>query len=330
MNAKSLFARIAALAEILLVLALGNIVGVALYDFLVTAEIAARADGVQAALHGGLRIFLRIGCVAAFGLALLWFRRGIRPAATGLTLANKPLGSLIATGVVLGAVSSLLISMVFAVHTLIPLGEGLTAWDELRRSRLDAAFYVELLATSVIVPPLVEEIMARGYMRVRLVESYGVTGGVVLAGLVFALAHGKFISTDPLLAIFMVLLIVNSVSWTYLAQTSGSLVPPMVAHAMTNTIATVVLFNVWVPLAFTGALILWQREAIGTTIREFANAWRNDPDLAGMWSGIVLLVAVIAGLVTGMSQFGRMPTLLLFGSVALLVFLVNLVRERQG
>ena len=53
--------------------------------------------------------------------------------------------------------------------------------------------------------------MARGYMRLRLVESYGQISGVVLTGLVFALAHGKSVSADPLLAVFMVVLAISSV-----------------------------------------------------------------------------------------------------------------------
>ncbi len=315
--ARSRFARLAALAEIILVLALGNIVGVAAYEAIVPAELAE--DGALVALYEGLRIFLRIGFVAAFGLALLWFRRGLTPRDAGLTRAGQPLEHLIGIGIVLGGFSSFLIGLVFAVHAIVPLGEGLPAWDEVRDASLDTAFFVNMLATSIIIPPLMEEIMARGYMRVRLVESNGAIGGVVLTGLVFALAHGKFISTDPLLIAFMAILIISSIAWAYVAQLTGSVIPSMVAHAMTNTFATMVLFDVWVPFALITAFVLWQRQPILKALRQFLDDWRTDHQVTGLLFSVVALVLILAMLMFAMMQLGRTTGLLVFGGVALLV-----------
>jgi membrane protease YdiL (CAAX protease family) len=322
------FARLAALAEIFLALALGNIVGVAIYEAIAPAQVLSDGGGgTTEALYAGLRILLRLGSVAAIGLALLWFRRGLTPRDAGLTRAGKPLGYLVGVGLLLGGFSSFLIGMVFAVHAVVPLGEGLTGWQELRLATRDTAFYVELLATSIIIPPLVEEIMARGYMRLRLVESYGRIGGVILTGLVFALAHGKFISTDPLLAIFMIVLIVSSISWAYIAQTTGSLIPPMIAHAITNTFATVVLFDVWACFGAVTALVLWQRRPIIGTLRQFLEEWRAESDKAGLWFGALILVLIITILLIAMSQFGRMPALLGLGTLALLVAIRSFVSD---
>ena len=322
------FARLAALAEIFLVLALGNIVGVAIYEAVVPAQIlSGDGSGSAAALYAGLRIFLRIGFIATFGLALLWFRRGATPRDAGLTRAGKPLSYLVGVGVLLGGFSSFLVGTVFAVHAVVPLGEGLAGWQELRLATRDTTFYVELLATSIIVPPLVEEIMARGYMRLRLVESYGRIGGVILTGLVFAFSHGKFISTDPLLAISMILLVVSSISWAYIAQTTGSVIPPMIAHAMTNTFATVVLFDVWAPFGAVIALVLWQRRPIIETLRQFLEEWRAESDKVGLWFGVLILVLIITTLLIAMSRFGRMPALLGLGTLALLITIRSCVGD---
>ncbi|MCH8082306.1 MAG: CPBP family intramembrane metalloprotease [Proteobacteria bacterium] len=35
----------------------------------------------------------------------------------------------------------------------------------------------------------------------------------------------------------MAILIIGSIAWTYIVQTTGSLIPSMVAHAMTNSVA---------------------------------------------------------------------------------------------
>lgn len=325
------FPRIAALAEVLFVLALGNIAGVLIFEAIVPASAtSAEAGGVTEALYAGLRIFLRIGLIAVFGLTLLWFRRGLSPRDAGLTRAGQPLSHLVGIGFVLGLFSSFLVGSVFAVHAIVPLGEGLTAWATIRESELDLAFYVDLLATSIIIPPLVEEIMARGYTRLRMVESYGRIGGVILTGLIFALAHGKFISADPLLAVSLVLFVISSISWTYIAQTTGSLIPPMIAHAMTNGIATAILFNVWMPFATVTLLLLWQRRPIFTALRHFANDWRMDEEKAGLWFGIVVLVVGIAATMIVMSLFGRVSGLIALGTVGLLITVANILREKRS
>lgn len=323
-------AQLVALAEILFVLAAGNIAGALIYGAIVPPSVSAgEASGVVEGLYGGLAILLRIGLIAAFGLALIRYRRGTTLREVGLTRAGKPLGHLIGIGVLLGAFSCLLIGLVFAVHALVPFGEGLAAWDDLRIAPRNAAFYVDLLATSIIIPPLVEEIMARGYMRVRLVESYGVMGGVVLTGLIFALAHGKFISTDPLLAVFMVTLVINSVSWAWITQNTGSLIPAMVGHALTNGIATLYLFNVWVPLAAVCALILWQRQPVIAALCHFADEWRADSQKTSLWLGVFVLVAVIAILTIAMSTIGRMNALILVGALCLVITIANVVMEKR-
>ena len=324
------FAKIAALVEILFVLALGNIAGVAIYEAVAPAAVAAgEASGVEAGLYAGLRIFLRIGMVAAFGLALLKFRRGTTLRDAGLTRAGRPLGELVGVGIVLGAFTSFLVGSVFALGSLVPLGEGLAGWSEIRNSTLGTAFYVNLLATSILIPPLTEEIMARGYNRLRMVESYGPMGGVILTGLIFALIHTKFISTEPMLAISMVMLIIGSISWTYIAQRTGSLIPPMVAHAMTNTIAVAILFNLWLPFAAVTALVAWRHRPILNTLRQFAADWRADQQKLGLLFGIVGLVAIAAATMFALSRFERTTVLATIGVVGLVVTLANIVMEKR-
>ena len=323
-NSVSRVAQLAALAEILLVLAAGNIAGALIYAAIVPASVAAgEASDVVESLFAGLRILLRIGLIAAFGLALLRYRRGSTLRDAGLTRAGKTVPHLIGVGILLGAFSSFLAGLIFAIHAVVPFGGGLAAWADIRVAPRNTAFYVDLLATSLIIPPLIEEIMARGYMRVRLVESYGVIGGVVLTGLIFALAHGKFISTDPLLAVFMIALVISSVSWTWVAHTTGSLIPSMVGHALTNAFATLYLFHVWVPFAVVCALLLWKHGPVMAALR------RADSQKSSLWLGAFVLVTVIAILMFAMSAIGRLNALIAVGSMSLVITILNVVSEKR-
>jgi membrane protease YdiL (CAAX protease family) len=322
--------RLAALAEVLLILAAGNLLGAALYSLIAAPSVGdGTASELVLAAHSGFLILLRLGLAGALGFLLLFMRRRITPRQAGLGRNGQPLARLLGQGVILGLVSGFLISLLFLVHSRIPLGEGLPAWKTYSERPIDAAFWVGLLGTSVLIPPLVEEIMTRGYMRVRLVESYGTMAGVVLTSLVFGLSHARYLQADGMLLLFMAVLLVNSLMWTYLAQKTGSIIPPLVAHALSNGIGTAVLFNVWIPfLLVTIAVLLFIRPILATG-REFFDDWRHDRSRGSLVQGIAIVLAVLAVALVLLGQTGRSITLAVLGGFCLIVTLVNLVAERS-
>ncbi|MDP6653887.1 MAG: CPBP family intramembrane metalloprotease [Gammaproteobacteria bacterium] len=118
--------------------------------------------------------------------------------------------------------------------------------------------------------------MTRGYFRVRLVESYGVIAGVILTSLVFGLSHTRHLAGDGMLLLFMFLLLINSLMWTYLAQKTGSVIPSMVAHSLTNGVGTAVLFNIWIPFALVSAGVIIFYKPIVITCKQFLQDWQQD------------------------------------------------------
>ena len=322
--------KLAALAEVLLILALGNIIGEALFAGIVPDAVAdGTASSFSLALYEGLLIFLRLGLAGLLGLSLLYFRTGTTPGQAGLSRNGHPLAVLIGQGVILGLCSGFLVALLFAVHRIIPLGEGLAAWWTYSETPIDAAFWIYLLGTSVLIPPLTEEIMTRGYFRVRLVESYGAMSGVILTGLVFALSHTRYLQGDGMLLLFMAVILVNSISWTYLAQRTGSIIPAFVAHAISNGIGTAVLFNVWLPLVLVCLGVMLFNRPIRTGLAEFLRDLRGDREIRSLWQGLFIVLAILAVALTMLGLFGRQATLLSLGVFCLLVTLVNLITERR-
>ena len=208
---KTTFLYLAALAEVLLVLAAGNLIGELLFNLVMPASVLDRtaADTVIAA-SDGLLILLRLGAAGVMGLALLYWRRDISPQQAGLSLAGKPLTTLLGQGCLLGLVSGGLVASLFALQRVVGLGEGLPAWRTYSQQPINLAFLISLLGTSILIPPLTEEIMTRGYMRSRLVEAFGPMSGVLLTALVFGLSHSRYIAADGMLFGFLLLLICNS------------------------------------------------------------------------------------------------------------------------
>jgi len=327
----TLFRRFAALAEILSVLVLGNLIGLSLYQLMIPGSVAdGTADAVLIATSEGILILLRIGSAALIGFALLYHRRGLTPRDAGLSRNRQPLYTLVRTGIAMGIVTTFPIALLFAAYALFPFGEGLEAWWTYPERDIDPAFWVGLLATSVLVPPLTEEIFTRGYQRVRLVESYGVMGGVVLTGLVFALSHTRYLVADPMLLLFLLSIVFSSISWTYLAQKTGSIIPAMVAHAVTNGTAMIILFDVWIPLVVLTGILVAMWRPVAQMIRQFFLDWREDTDARSLWTGIaVIIVLFVPGLML-LPLLGRVPTLATIGAVLLLVTLLNLIGEKRG
>jgi|GEM_PF-3403608 len=324
------FNRLAALAEVLLVLALGNIIGEALFVAIVPDTVAnGSASEIATAAYEGLLILLRLGLAGLFGLALLYYRTGVTPRQAGLSRNGHPLASLIGQGLILGLFSSFLVTLLFAVHSVTPLGEGLAAWWTYSDTPINTAFWIYLLGTSVLIPPLTEEIMTRGYFRVRLVESFGMMSGVILTALVFGLSHARYLQGDTMLLLFMAVILINSVSWTYLVQKTGSIIPALVAHALSNGIGTAVLFNVWLPFVLVSFAVLLFSKPILATLRTFFHDLQTDHQKHSIWQGlaIVLVILVLALLLLGVA--GRQLTLIALGVFCLLVTLTNLFMERK-
>ena len=324
------FAHLAALAEVLLVLAAGNLIGELIFSLVMPASVLDRsASEMVLATSDGLLILFRLGTVAAIGLGLLFWRRGVTPRQAGLSRAGKPITTLVSQGLLMGLVSGGLVAILFALQELVVLGEGLPAWRTYSQEPLNLAFLISVLGTAVIVPPLTEEIMTRGYMRHRIVEAYGPMAGVLLTALVFSLSHSRYVSSDGMLFGFLCILIINSIMWTYSAQRTGSIIPALVAHALANGIGTLVLFNVWWPLlTILLFLIPWLPHLRGGW-QSFLLDWSLDNEKSSLWSGLIIIVVVLVLAMTGLSVLGRTLTLLLLGGGSLVVTALAFMRSEK-
>ena len=311
-------ARIAALAEVLLVLALGNIIGAAIYPYVVSSSVLdGSASENSLAFASGLLIFLRLGSAAVIGLILLYLRTGQTPRAAGLSRNGHSLSYLLKQGLVLGVISSFLIGLLFFVHSIIPLGEGLAAWWTYADTPINTAFLISLLGTSILIPPLTEEILMRGYNRARLVESFGPMAGVVLTGLVFALSHTRYLVADAMMLLFMGEILISSILWTYSAQKTGSIIPALIAHSLSNGIASLILFQVWLPFLLLLIMIVLIRKEVSRMLASMKQDWQKDDKKHSTWQGIGIILSILVFALVLISLIGRLPTIITLGVVCL-------------
>lgn len=246
--------------------------------------------------------------VAKFGLilGLAWVlyrwhhREPVRATLTNwaVTSSGRSVGNLLGGGVLLYGFAALPIQLLFLVHEAVPFGEGLPVWGLVEEIGLRPDFLLFILLTSILLPPLLEEPIARGYIRRRLADGYGPMGGVVLSAFVFSLSHGQFLAPDPFLLLVMVCHVFQAVCWAYVVWRTGSLVPAIVAHALINTPIPHTLPVLGCLVAAMVALLLLRRSQLAEWLARFRQDWRDAPAkreiaLAALGVALVLVSLVL-------------------------------------
>lgn len=94
----------------------------------------------------------------------------------------------------------------------------------------------------VVLPPIVEEILSRGFMYTGLRKYMKVTPSAIIVSIFFAAAHLQFGSGAPLLWVAAIDTFVLSLVLVYLRETTGKLAAPMLLHGMKNAVAFSLLF----------------------------------------------------------------------------------------
>ena len=152
------------------------------------------------------------------GLAALGFRPA-SPAALGLALA------LVGAFFLLATAWSSLVEHLVGEQPVQAITRQVLADPQAWSSRL-------ALAYGVLLAPLVEELLFRGFLLVPLVARIGPTRGLLLTALMFGVLHAADPWTVPLLVVFGLVL-------GALRLRSGSLLPPLLLHLGNNLLSTV-------------------------------------------------------------------------------------------
>ena len=96
----------------------------------------------------------------------------------------------------------------------------------------------------VLLPPLIEEMLCRGFLFSGLKTKLPIIGAALVTSLVFAMPHLQIGSGNPLLWAAFIDTFILSMVLVYLRVSSGSLWPSIGLHAVKNGIAFVALFVV--------------------------------------------------------------------------------------
>ena len=150
---------------------------------------------------------------------------------------------------------------------VLPLGRGPQHWT-LLQSLDRPGIWLYLLVGSFGLVPIVEELLARGYIQTRLAEDFGAPAAILITALFFTFSHTQYFIASALGVGMLASLLVGSIAAGYVRHRTGSLLPGILAHACGNlpfrgwvepTVLAVmaVVIVVWWRTIFAAARRLW-------------------------------------------------------------------------
>jgi membrane protease YdiL (CAAX protease family) len=103
--------------------------------------------------------------------------------------------------------------------------------------------YLFIFLSLVVIPPITEEILFRGYLFGKLLQSVRFRYAAIITSFVFASLHLQFGSGAPLLWVAAIDTFILSLFLCYIRFKSSSLWPAILLHMIKNAIAFIVLFG---------------------------------------------------------------------------------------
>ncbi|MDB5181724.1 MAG: hypothetical protein JWP13_487 [Candidatus Saccharibacteria bacterium] len=94
----------------------------------------------------------------------------------------------------------------------------------------------------VVLPPIVEELVMRGFLFTSLLKRFRFLGAAILTSIVFAAAHLQFGSGAPLLWVAALDTFILSIILCIMRYKTGSLWPGIFLHALKNLVAFLSIF----------------------------------------------------------------------------------------
>jgi membrane protease YdiL (CAAX protease family) len=188
---------------------------------------------------------LLIGLLTLALLGLFIRSRRIKLAQIGLARLPRP-SDLWSALVTFGLYFVTLIVLLAVLSNTVP---GIDIEQQQQIGFEDAAGFGPLLLvfiSLVILPPIVEEILVRGFLYGGLRNKLRPISAGLIASFIFAVAHLQFGSGEPLLWVAAIDTFILSLFLVRLRETTGNLWSGMTVHFMKNGVAFTALFIIGV------------------------------------------------------------------------------------
>lgn len=188
--------------------------------------------------------FLAVLLIEVVTIGLLWWAHSLRKQKFFSLVGLQKRPKLFHLGVAILTYCIYFVTLLVVVaiaNTLIPALDVDQA-QQLGFENAKGGSLIFVFATLVILPPIAEEILFRGFLFKRLRGLITLYPAAIITSIIFALAHTEFLGDNPLNWIAALDTFILSLFLIYLLQKTKSLWPSIFLHAIKNSLAFIVLF----------------------------------------------------------------------------------------
>lgn len=187
--------------------------------------------------------FVMILAVEAITLWLIWLFLRLRRVKLKTIGLVKPEYGDVAYGLAGYAVYFVLFVMISVVARLLLPGLDMEQEQEIGFSKdITGLALAYVFASLVLLPPITEEIVTRGFLYTGLRKKLSVVTSAIVTSILFAAAHLQWGSGNGLLWVAALDTFVLSLILVYLREKTGSLWAPITVHMLKNGLAFTLLF----------------------------------------------------------------------------------------
>lgn len=223
---------------------LGQLVGVYLV-ILVLSLFGVSSGHIESLLSDNPAMkFFTIFCIEAVTLGMLWWLHSFRkqPFFQSVGLGRRPkLSHVGIAALTYLAYFIVLIITVTITKKLIP-SIDVDQVQQLGFDNVSGGGLIFVFLALVVLPPLVEEILFRGFLFQRLNNQIGLYAAAFITSAIFALAHTEFLGDNPLNWIAALDTFILSLFLIFLLVKTKSLWPSIFLHGIKNLLAFTFLF----------------------------------------------------------------------------------------
>lgn len=201
-----------------------------------------------------------------------WWHRRREPAAYGMTRAGHSWTALIVAGVATAALSVWPTLAVDLVNAINPVGET-APW---RQALFDTSwgrweFWLFTAVVSWGLVAVIEEVFFRGYCQRRLAEDWGDGAAIVGITCLFIFSHTQYLEPNAYNAAKIPSLLLAALGSGVVFALTRSLVPSVIAHAISNVPMTP-LWEAVIVAAFVVGAVVTARRGMAVVRQVFSNA----------------------------------------------------------
>ena len=215
-------------------------------------------DFYAASLALGLQLSAQYAVLFAL-VALIGWMRGRRSLKSyALVRPKAGPGNPLTYGLVLGLLVSVVISIVFILQDIAPIGADTPIWAVTRDVPWDGGYWLFLAVGSFAFVPLIEEGAWRSYILGRLGEGFAPGAALLVTTALFSLMHYQYLRADAAMMLTLFGLIIATIGFGFATLRTGSLLPALIAHTVINFPLSTEFQFARIALAVL-ALIVWRK-----------------------------------------------------------------------